>query len=59
MNKADKVLKKVIEYLQDEVDTYYDNPIDEGIESEEQGIFIGRAELAEVLLDQIRTWEAL
>lgn len=56
---ADKVLKKVIEYLQDEVDTYYDNPIDEGIESEEQGIFIGRAELAEVLLDQIRTWEAV
>jgi hypothetical protein len=59
MNKADKVLKKVIEYLQDEVDTYYDNPIDKGIESEEQGIFTGRAELAEVLLDQIRTWEAL
>ena len=56
---ADKVLKKVIEYLQDEVDTYYDNPIDEGIESEEQGIFMGRAELAEVLLDQIRTWEAV
>lgn len=56
---ADKVLKKVIEYLQDEVDTYYNNPIDEGIESEEQGIFIGRAELAEVLLDQIRTWEAV
>ena len=59
MNKADKVLKKVIEYLQDEVDTYYNNPIDEGIESEEQGIFMGRAELAEVLLDQIRTWGAV
>lgn len=56
---ADKVLKKVIEYLQDEVDTYYNNPIDEGIESEEQGIFMGRAELAEVLLDQIRTWGAV
>lgn len=56
---ADEILKKVKDYLHDEVDTYYDNPIDEGIESEEQGIFTGRAELAEVLIDQIRIWEAL
>lgn len=56
---ADEILKKVKDYLHDEVDTYYDNPIDEGIESEEQGIFMGRAELAEVLIDQIRTWEAV
>ena len=53
MSKADIVLKKVKEWLNDEVKTFEDNPIDESIESEEQGIFIGRAEVAEGLLDMI------
>ena len=57
MSNAEKVLKKVKEWLEDEVKTFEDNPIDEGIESEEQGIFIGRAEMAEGLLEQIEQWE--
>ena len=57
MSKADIVLKKVKEWLNDEVKTFEDNPIDESIESEEQGIFIGRAEVAEGLLDMINKWE--
>ena len=59
MSRADVVLKKVKEWLDDEVKTFEDNPIDESIESEEQGIFIGRAEMAEGLLNQIKIWEAL
>jgi hypothetical protein len=57
MSNAEEVLKKVKEWLEDEVKTFEDNPIDEGIESEEQGIFIGRAEIAEGLLNQIEQWE--
>lgn len=57
MSKADIVLKKVKEWLNDEIETFEDNPIDESIESEEQGIFIGRAEMAEGLLNQIEEWE--
>ena len=57
MSNAEEVLKKVKEWLEDEVKTFEDNPIDEGIESEEQGIFIGRAEMAEGLLNQIEQWE--
>lgn len=57
MSKADIVLKKVKEWLKDEIETFEDNPIDESIESEEQGIFIGRAEMAEGLLNQIEEWE--
>ena len=57
MSNADIVLKKVKEWLNDEVKTFEDNPIDESIESEEQGIFIGRAEVAEGLLDMINKWE--
>ena len=57
MSNADIVLKKVKEWLNDEVKTFEDNPIDEGIESEEQGIFIGRAEVAEGLLGMINEWE--
>ena len=57
MSKADIVLKKVKEWLNDEVKTFEDNPIDESIESEEQGIFIGRAEVAEGLLGMINEWE--
>ena len=57
MSKADIVLKKVKEWLNDEIETFEDNPIDESIESEEQGIFIGRAEMAEGLLNQIKEWE--
>ena len=44
-------------WLDDEIKTFEDNPIDESIESEEQGIFIGRAEMAEGLLNQIKEWE--
>ena len=51
------ILNKIKEWLEDEVKTFEDNPIDEGIESEEQGIFIGRAEMAEGLLEQIEQWE--
>ena len=57
MSNADIVLKKVKEWLNDEIETFEDNPIDESIESEEQGIFIGRAEMAEGLLNQIEEWE--
>lgn len=57
MSNADIVLKEVKEWLKDEVKTFEDNPIDESIESEEQGIFIGRAEMAEGLLNQIKIWE--
>ena len=59
MSNAEEVLKKVKEWLEDEVKTFEDNPIDEGIESEEQGIFIGRAEMAEGLLEQIEQWEKI
>ena len=51
------ILNKIKEWWEDEVKTFEDNPIDEGIESEEQGIFIGRAEMAEGLLEQIHNWE--
>ena len=57
MSNAEKVLNKIKQWLEDEVKTFEDNPIDEGIESEEQGIFIGRAEMAEGLLEQIKQWE--
>ena len=57
MSRAEIVLKKVKEWLDDEVKTFEDNPIDESIESEEQGIFIGRHECAEGLLRQINKWE--
>ena len=57
MSKADIVLKKVKEWLNDEIETFEDNPIDESIISEEQGILIGRAEVAEGLLDMINKWE--
>ena len=53
------ILNKIKEWLEDEVKTFEDNPIDEGIESEEQGIFIGRAEMAEGLLEQIEQWEKI
>ena len=55
--KGNTVLKKVKEWLKDEITTFEDNPIDGSIESEEQGIFIGRAEMAEGLLEQIKQWE--
>ena len=51
------ILHKIKEWLQDEITTFENNPIDESIESEEQGIFIGRAEMAEGLLEQIHNWE--
>ena len=53
------ILNKIKQWLEDEVKTFEDNPIDEGIESEEQGIFIGRAEMAEGLLEQIEQWEKI
>ena len=59
MSNAEKVLNKIKQWLEDEVKTFEDNPIDEGIESEEQGIFIGRAEMAEGLLEQIEQWEKI
>ena len=34
------ILHKIKEWLQDEITTFEDNPIDESIESEEQGILI-------------------
>ena len=54
---SEVILNKIKQWLEDEVKTFEDNPIDEGIESEEQGIFIGRAEMAEGLLNQIEQWE--
>ena len=54
---SEVILNKIKQWLKDEVKTFEDNPIDEGIESEEQGIFIGRAEMAEGLLEQIEQWE--
>jgi hypothetical protein len=54
---SEVILNKIKQWLEDEVKTFEDNPIDEGIESEEQGIFIGRAEMAEGLLEQIEQWE--
>ena len=57
MSKADIILKEIKNWLDDEIKTFEDNPIDESIESEEQGIFIGRAEMAEGLLNQIKEWE--
>ena len=51
------ILAKAKKWLREEIKTFEDNPIDESIESEEQGIFIGRAEMAEGLLNQIKEWE--
>ena len=56
---SEVILNKIKQWLEDEVKTFEDNPIDEGIESEEQGIFIGRAEMAESLLEQIEQWEKI
>ena len=56
---SEVILNKIKQWLEDEVKTFEDNPIDEGIESEEQGIFIGRAEMAEGLLEQIEQWEKI
>jgi hypothetical protein len=56
---SEVILNKIKQWLEDEVKTFEDNPIDEGIESEEQGIFIGRAEMAEGLLEQIEQWEEI
>ena len=56
---SEVILNKIKQWLEDEVKTFEDNPIDGGIESEEQGIFIGRAEMAEGLLEQIEQWEKI
>ena len=56
---SEVIINKIKQWLEDEVKTFKDNPIDEGIESEEQGIFIGRAEMAEGLLEQIEQWEKI
>jgi hypothetical protein len=56
---SEVIINKIKQWLEDEVKTFEDNPIDEGIESEEQGIFIGRAEMAEGLLEQIEQWEKI
>ena len=56
---SEVILNKIKQWLEDEVKTFEDNPIDEGIESEEHGIFIGRAEMAEGLLEQIEQWEKI
>ena len=56
---SEVIINKIKQWLEDEVKTFKDNPIDEGIESEEQGIFIGRAEMAEGLLEQIEQWEEI
>ena len=56
---SEVIINKIKQWLEDEEKTFKDNPIDEGIESEEQGIFIGRAEMAEGLLEQIEQWEKI
>ena len=52
---ANQLIKKVKEYLQEEVDTTELN--EDTMESIEDGILVGRKELSESLLNQIKKWE--
>ena len=52
---ANQLIQKVKDYLQEEVDN---TELDEDtMESAEEGILVGRRELAESLLNQIDEWE--
>ena len=52
---ANQLIQKVKDYLQEEVDN---TELDEDtMESAEEGILVGRRELAESLLNQIDKWE--
>ena len=52
---ANQLIQKVKDYLQEEVDN---TELDEDtMESAEDGILVGRKELAESLLNQINKWE--
>ena len=52
---ANQLIQKVKDYLQEEVDN---TELDEDtMESAEEGILVGRRELAESLLNQINKWE--
>ena len=49
------VIEKIKEYLQESVDTTELN--EDTMEDAEDGILVGRKELAESLLKQIKKWE--
>ena len=49
------VIEKIKEYLQESVDTTELN--EDTMEDAEDGILVGRKELAESLLEQIKKWE--
>ena len=52
---ANQLIQKVKDYIQEEIDT---TELDEDtMESAEDGILVGRKELAESLLKQIKKWE--
>ena len=52
---ANQLIQKVKDYLQEEVDN---TELDEDtMESAEEGILVGRGELAKSLLNQIDKWE--
>ena len=48
-------INKIKEYLQEEIDTTELN--EDTMESIEDGILVGRKELSESLLNQIKKWE--
>ena len=52
---ANQLIQKVKDYIQEEIDA---TELDEDtMESAEDGILVGRKELAESLLKQIKKWE--
>tara|TARA_R110002020_G_scaffold6627_2_gene28088 strand:- start:453 stop:638 length:186 start_codon:yes stop_codon:yes gene_type:complete len=52
---GEQVLEKIKKYLQEEVDTTELN--EDTMQSIEDGILVGRKELSESLLNEIKKWE--
>ena len=52
-----KLIDKVKEYCKGEVETAKENPTPNDVDSWEFGVFDGRLEFAEGLLEQINKWE--
>jgi hypothetical protein len=58
MSNADQVLKKVKEFCKNAVEDADSALEDENITDNSEGIYQGRLELAEYLLELIEQWEA-
>ena len=59
MTKDQQIINKIKFWLQEELLEITSNPLYEDDDSRESALLEGRHELAEGLLDQIKTWERI